>query len=146
VLKQVVVLAAFIPLLIGTGGNVGAQSSTVVIRGLSTQRLQALGPARTIGREALAGVLLGLLMAVVVVPWAWYVSGSGVVVGAAGVSLVVITTLAATAGAALPLLFERLGLDPALMSAPFIATITDVVGVLIYLTTAGWLLQRLGQG
>ena len=146
VLKQVVVLAAFIPLLIGTGGNVGAQSSTVVIRGLSTQRLQALGPARAIGREAVAGVLLGVLMAVVVVPWAWYVSGSSVVAGAAGLSLVVITTLAATAGAALPLLFERLGLDPALMSAPFIATITDVVGVLIYLTTAGWLLDRVGNG
>ncbi|MEB3266600.1 MAG: magnesium transporter [Cyanobacteriota bacterium] len=146
VLKQVVVLAAFIPLLIGTGGNVGAQSSTVVIRGLSTQRLQALGPGRAIGREAVAGVLLGLLMAMVVVPWAWYVSGSTVVAGAAGLSLVVITTLAATAGAALPLLFERLGLDPALMSAPFIATITDVVGVFIYLTTAGWLLERLGNG
>jgi magnesium transporter len=146
VLKQVVVLAAFIPLLIGTGGNVGAQSSTVVIRGLSTQRLQALGPALAIGREAVAGVLLGLLMAVVVIPWAWYVSASGVVAGAAGLSLVVITTLAATAGAALPLLFERIGLDPALMSAPFIATITDVVGVFIYLHTAGWLLQRVGSG
>ncbi|MFM9110074.1 MAG: magnesium transporter [Prochlorococcaceae cyanobacterium] len=146
VLKQVVVLAAFIPLLIGTGGNVGAQSSTVVIRGLSTQRLQALGPALAIGREAVAGVLLGLLMAVVVIPWAWYVSASGVVAGAAGLSLVVITTLAATAGAALPLLFERIGLDPALMSAPFIATITDVVGVFIYLHTAGWLLQRVGTG
>ncbi|MFM8278029.1 MAG: magnesium transporter, partial [Cyanobium sp.] len=62
VLKQVVVLAAFIPLLIGTGGNVGAQSSTVVIRGLSTQRIQGLGPLRAIGREAIAGALLGLLM------------------------------------------------------------------------------------
>ena len=71
VLKQVVLLAAFIPLLIGTGGNVGAQSSTVVIRGLSTQRLQSLGPWRTIGRELVAGALLGALLAVVVVPWAW---------------------------------------------------------------------------
>jgi magnesium transporter len=144
VLKQVVVLAAFIPLLIGTGGNVGAQSSTVVIRGLSTQRLQALGPARAIGREALAGALLGLLMLVVVVPWTAYVSqGNLVVAGAAAISLVAITTLAATAGASLPLLFNSLGLDPALMSAPFIATATDVVGVFIYLHTAAWLLGRL---
>ena len=70
VLKQVVVLAAFIPLLIGTGGNVGAQSSTVVIRGLSTQRLQAMGAWRAIWREAVAGALLGLLMVLAVVPWA----------------------------------------------------------------------------
>lgn len=145
VLKQVVVLAAFIPLLIGTGGNVGAQSSTVVIRGLSTQRIQALGPARAIGREAIAGALLGLLMLLVVVPWSAYVSGGNwLVAGAAGGSLVAITTLAATAGAALPLLFNRLGLDPALMSAPFIATATDVAGVFIYLQLASVLLQRLG--
>ncbi|KMM17994.1 magnesium transporter [Synechococcus sp. GFB01] len=145
VLQQVVVLAAFIPLLIGTGGNVGAQSSTVVIRGLSTQRIQALGPLRAISREAAAGALLGLLMLLVVVPWTTYVSGGNwVVAGAAGTSLVAITTLAATAGAALPLLFNRLGLDPALMSAPFIATATDVAGVFIYLQLAAWLLARLG--
>jgi magnesium transporter len=144
VLNRVVVLAAFIPLLIGTGGNVGAQSSTVVIRGLSTQRLQALGPARAIGRESLAGALLGILMMLVVVPWSAYVSQNWVVAGAAGISLVAITTLAATAGAALPLLFDRFGLDPALMSAPFIATATDVAGVFIYLKTASWLLLRLG--
>ena len=146
VLKQVVMLAAFIPLLIGTGGNVGAQSSTVVIRGLSTQRLQSLGAWRAVGRETLAGALLGVLMALVVVPWAWKMGGSVLVASAAGLSLVAITTLAATAGAALPLLFSRLGLDPALMSAPFITTATDVAGVFIYLRTASWLLARFGSG
>ena len=145
VLKQVVVLAAFIPLLIGTGGNVGAQSSTVVIRGLSTQRIQGMGPAVAIAREAIAGALLGLLMLLVVVPWAAYVShGNWLVAWAAGLALVAITTLAATAGAALPLLFDRIGLDPALMSAPFIATATDVAGVFIYLNIASLLLQRAG--
>jgi len=146
VLKQVVVLAAFIPLLIGTGGNVGAQSSTVVIRGLSTQRIQAMGAWRAIWREAVAGALLGLLMVLAVVPWAAYVAGSWGVATAAGLSLVAITTLAATAGAALPLLFDRFGLDPALMSAPFIATATDVAGVFIYLQTASWLLLRAAPG
>ncbi|MCT0225000.1 magnesium transporter [Synechococcus sp. CS-1328] len=146
VLHQVVLLAAFIPLLIGTGGNVGAQSSTVVIRGLSTQRIQSLGPWRTIVREGIAGALLGLLMLVVVVPWAWW-RGEGPLVGlSVGISLLAITTLAATAGAALPLLFDRLKLDPALMSAPFITTATDVAGVFIYLQTASWLLSWMGQG
>ncbi len=142
VLKHVVLLAAFIPLLIGTGGNVGAQSSTVVIRGLSTQRIQALGLMKAVLREAMAGGILGLLMLLVVVPFAWW-RGESLLVGAAvGISLMAITTLAATAGAALPLLFDRMGLDPALMSAPFITTATDVAGVFIYLRTAAWLLQQ----
>ncbi len=143
VLKQVVVLAAFIPLLIGAGGNVGAQSSTVVIRGLSTQRIQRLGLLRAIAKESLAGVLLGVLMAVFVVPFAWWQGQGPLVATAVGTSLIAITTLAATAGASLPLLFDRMGLDPALMSAPFITTATDVAGVLIYLKTASWLLGRL---
>jgi magnesium transporter len=67
--------------------------------------------------------------------------GNWLVAWAAGLALVAITTLAATAGAALPLLFDRIGLDPALMSAPFIATATDVAGVFIYLNLAAWLLQ-----
>ena len=143
VLKQVVLLAAFIPLLIGAGGNVGAQSSTVVIRGLSTQRIQRLGLIKAIGREALAGALLGILMAIFVVPFAWWQGQGPLVATAVGISLMAITTLAATAGASLPLLFDRMGLDPALMSAPFITTATDVAGVLIYLKTASWLLGRL---
>ncbi|ABM76639.1 MgtE family, putative magnesium transport protein [Prochlorococcus marinus str. NATL1A] len=144
VLKQVVLLTAFIPLLIGAGGNVGAQSSTVVIRGLSTQRIQRLGLLRAIAKEALAGALLGVLMAVFVVPFAWWQGQGPLVATAVGISLIAITTLAATAGASLPLLFDRMGLDPALMSAPFITTATDVAGVLIYLKTASWLLGRLG--
>ncbi len=143
VLKQVVLLTAFIPLLIGAGGNVGAQSSTVVIRGLSTQRIQRLGLLKAIAKEALAGALLGVLMAVFVVPFAWWQGQGPLVATAVGISLISITTLAATAGASLPLLFDRMGLDPALMSAPFITTATDVAGVLIYLKTASWLLERL---
>ena len=143
VLKKVVLLAAFIPLLIGAGGNVGAQSSTVVIRGLSTQRIQRLGLLRAVARESLAGALLGILMAIFVVPFAWWQGQGPLVATAVGISLMAITTLAATAGASLPLLFDRMGLDPALMSAPFITTATDVAGVLIYLKTASWLLGRL---
>jgi magnesium transporter len=142
VLQQMVVLAAFIPLLIGAGGIVGAQSATVVIRGLSTKRLQGLGAGPSIGREALAGFLLGCLMLVAVVPWAWTLGGNPQVAAAAGISLVVITTLAAAGGASLPLLCERFGLDPALMSTPSITTVTDVAGVFIYLSTATWLLHR----
>jgi magnesium transporter len=146
ILSRVVVLAAFIPLLIDTGGNVGAQSSTVVIRGLSTQQLQVNGRRITVLREAAAGLLLGLMLLVVVVPWAWQLGGEPMVAWATGVSLLAISVLAATAGAALPLLFARLGFDPALMSAPFITTAVDVVGVFLYLRVARLLLPALGGG
>ena len=145
VLKQVVLLAAFIPLLGGTGGNVGAQSSTVVIRGLSTQSISVLKPLQAVLREAMAGALLGVLMMVVVLPFAWWRGGGALVGVSVGISLLAITTLAATAGAAFPLLFDRMGLDPALMSTPFITTCTDVAGTLIYLKTAQWLLLNLPQ-
>ena len=145
VLQKVVLLAAFIPLLGGTGGNVGAQSSTVVIRGLSTQSISGLGPFRAIGREALAGALLGLLMMVLVGPFAWWRGESAQVGLSVGMSLLAITTLEATAGAGFPLLFDRMGLDPALMSTPFITTCTDVAGTLIYLQTAAWLVRHLPQ-
>jgi magnesium transporter len=146
ILSRVVVLAAFIPLLIDTGGNVGAQSSTVVIRGLSTQQLLVNGRRITVLREAAAGLLLGLMMLVVVVPWAWRLGGEPMVAWATGLSLVAISVLAATAGAALPLLFARMGFDPALMSAPFITTAVDVVGVFLYLRVARLLLPALVGG
>ena len=145
VLKQVVLLAAFIPLLGGTGGNVGAQSSTVVIRGLSTQSIAVLKPLQAVLREAMAGALLGVLMMILVLPFAWWRGGGALVGVSVGISLLAITTLAATAGAAFPLLFDRMGLDPALMSTPFITTCTDVAGTLIYLKTAEWLLLNLPQ-
>ena len=142
ILSQVVILAAFIPLLIGTGGNVGAQSSTVVIRGLSTQKIKSLGALKAILKETFTGALLGVLMLFVVIPFAWW-QGDGPLIGfAVGISLISITTLAATAGALLPLLFDRMGLDPALMSSPFITTVTDIAGVFIYVNTATWLLAN----
>ncbi len=141
ILKEIVLLAAFIPLLIGTGGNVGAQSSTVVIRGLSTQKLKSLGAIKAVVKEAITGALLGVFMMLVVFPFAWWQGEGPLIASAVGISLISITTLAATTGAILPLLFDRMKLDPALMSSPFITTVTDIAGVFIYLSTAKWLLS-----
>ncbi|PSR16725.1 magnesium transporter [filamentous cyanobacterium CCP3] len=139
-LEQVVVLAAFIPLLIDSGGNVGAQSSTVVIRGLNTDALRSSQMARIIGRETLAGLLLGVLLGIAVTLWAFALQQNWGVALSVGVSLVAISVLASCAGSALPFLFKRLNFDPALMSAPFITTVVDVLGVLIYLNVAGAIL------
>jgi magnesium transporter len=141
ILQQVVVLAAFIPLLIGSGGNVGAQSSTVVIRGLNTKEISPKKALMVIRREAIAGAFLGLMLGVVVTIWAYVLQGNFEVAMVVGISLVAISVLASTAGGALPILFESLGFDPALMSAPFITTVVDVIGVLIYLNLARYVLR-----
>ena len=136
ILQQVVALAAFIPLLTGTGGNVGAQSSTVVIRGLNTEEINALGPGQVVWREARAGILLGMILGTIATGWAYWLQGNFYVAICVGVSLVAIALLASVAGSALPFLFRSLNLDPALMSAPFITTAVDVLGVLIYFNIA----------
>lgn len=135
-LQQVVTLTAFIPLLTGTGGNVGAQSSTVVIRGLNTEEITDMGSGKVVFREALAGILLGSILGMMATAWAYWLQGNLSVAISVGISLIAIALLASVAGSALPFLFRSLGLDPALMSAPFITTVVDVLGVLIYFNIA----------
>ena len=135
-LQEVVILAAFIPLLTGTGGTVGAQSSTVVIRGLNTEEIQNMGAGKVIFREAAAGILLGLILGSMATVWAYFLQGNLAVATSVGISLIAIALLASVAGSALPFLFRSLSLDPALMSAPFITTAVDVLGVLIYFQIA----------
>lgn len=141
ILHQVVSLAAFIPLLTGTGGNVGAQSSTVVIRGMNTDEIRAMGQLQVIVREAIAGAMLGTMLGSIATVWAYWLQGSWSVAIAVGVSLVAISILASVSGSALPFLFRFLRLDPALMSAPFITTAVDVLGVLIYFSLARLILR-----
>ncbi|MBW4679089.1 MAG: magnesium transporter [Microcoleus vaginatus WJT46-NPBG5] len=140
-LQQVVSLAAFIPLLVGTGGNVGAQSSTVVIRGLNTDEIRAMGPVQVVIREAMAGALLGGMLGAIATVWASFLQESVLVAITVGISLVAIAILASIAGSALPFIFRSLKLDPALMSAPFITTAVDVLGVVIYFNLARLILR-----
>lgn len=136
VLKSVVALSFFIPLLIGAGGNIGAQSSTVVIRGLSTEEISLRSGLRVISRELAAGSMLGGMLAVITIIWAYILQGDLGVAIVVGVSLIAVSMLASFAGAALPFLFNFLKRDPALMSAPFITTLVDVLGVFIYFMVA----------
>jgi magnesium transporter len=140
ILDEVVALAFFTPLLIDAGGNVGAQSSTVVIRGLSTDELRGKKPFSVIFRELLTGGILGLLLGILVIVAIFLFLGQGEIGVTVGLSLLSITIIAATTGAALPFLFYSWGFDPALMSAPFITTVVDILGILIYLNIARFLL------
>lgn len=136
VLAEVVALAAFIPLLIDTGGNVGAQSSTVVIRGLSTEEIQLKQAGWVLVRESITGVVLGAMLCVTAALWSYVLRGDWGVSVVVGVSLLLISLLATFTGTALPFLFRSLKWDPALMSAPFITTVVDVLGILIYFLVA----------
>ncbi|MDJ1178714.1 magnesium transporter [Roseofilum sp. BLCC_M91] len=136
------VLSAFIPLLTGTGGNVGSQSSTVVIRGLNTDEFRSLGVPQVVFREAIAGSMLGATLGILATLGALFLLKVNLAVAiAVGISLLGISILASVAGSGLPFLFRSLGLDPALMSAPFITTAVDVLGVLIYFNIARLILE-----
>jgi magnesium transporter len=140
-LGEILILAAFIPLLIGTGGNIGAQSATVVIRGLATGEVNPKRALSVIVREAGIGVVLGLILGGIALGWAYVLGRSLQVATVVSATLVAISVMATLVGGALPFLFRRLRIDPALVSAPFITTIMDVFGVLLYFGIAHMIVQ-----
>jgi magnesium transporter len=134
---ELIILAAFIPLLIGTGGNVGSQSATVVIRGLATGEVKPRRALTIISREIGIGALLGIVLGAVALGWAYILGGNHLKVAAVvSTTLVAISVMATLAGGALPFIFRLLKIDPALVSAPFISTIMDIFGVAIYFAIA----------
>ena len=139
-LEKAIVLLVFIPLVIDIGGSVGNQSSTVVIRGLNTQTFGNQGIFGVIRRETFTGIVLGLLLALGATFWSLVLQDDLAVAIVVGLSLLIISILSTLTGAILPFLFTKLNLDPALMSAPFITTFVDVIGILIYFYIAKWIL------
>lgn len=143
VIQGVAQLSYYIPLLISTGGNSGSQSSSLMIRGLAVGEVQLKDWWRVLVREVGQGVVLGLILAIVgvarVLMW-----GDGFRFAALiGMTLVAITTVGCTVGSMLPLLIKRLGFDPATSSTPFIASLVDVMGILVYFNLAKLVLAGL---
>jgi magnesium transporter len=139
-IAEAVVLAVFIPLIISSGGNSGSQASTLIIRAMALGEVRLTDWWRIVGRELAAGVSLGVLLATLgvvrVVAWeemfGTYGKHAALVAITVGGSLVGVVTLGALCGSMLPFILRRLSLDPASASAPFVATIVDVSGLLIY--------------
>lgn len=134
-LESVIALAFFIPLLIGAGGNTGAQSSTLVIRALATGDLKGSQLARALGKEIGVGFLLGVSMGIAASIVGVLRGGVdvGIVVGLTMLGIVLIANLI---GALLPFLLTKLGLDPAVASSPLIQTFMDAIGLTLYFTIA----------
>lgn len=132
-------LLFFLPLLIGSGGNAGAQSATLMIRALATGDVHARDWGRMLLREVTVAGLLGLTMAGAVALIGLVQGGPGVAVAVA-LSMVLIVMVGALVGMSLPLLLIRLGFDPATASGPLVTSIADVSGVVIYFSIAGLIL------
>ena len=142
-------LVAFIPMLMGTGGNSGAQASTAVIRSLSLGDTEPRDALRVMWKEWRVALLCGLTLSVVNFIKMLLVDGmllgnDGVTIAVAAVvslSIVFIVMFAKVVGSMLPILAEKIGVDPAVMANPLISTVTDAVSLLIYLYIAKLILH-----
>lgn len=138
-LADVVSLALFVPFLIGTGGNAGAQAATTVVRAMAVGDVRLRDVGRVVGREMVTGLMLGVGLGCVGFAAASLFVGTsvGTVVG---LSLVVVCTMATTAGSLVPMVARWVGVDPAVVSAPFITTFVDASGLIVYFLLARALL------
>lgn len=139
-LNTVVALAFFIPLLIGMGGNVGTQSSTVTVRGIATGHINTGTVLKTVLRESMVGISIGTVMGAIVAITAIVWQGSIKIGLVVGLTMLANIFTAATMGTAVPIILKKIGVDPATASAPFITTTIDIVGLAIYATLATLLL------
>ena len=127
------VLITFIPMLMGTGGNCGSQSSTLVIRGLAVGEIEFKDIFRVLFKEIRVAVVVGLMLAVVNGLRIYIMYDQNVMLaGALGLTMIAVVSMAKCIGCVLPLLAKKLGLDPAIMAAPLITTILDTCTILVY--------------
>ena len=131
-------LAAFIPVIIGMAGNVGTQSLAIVVRGLATRKIDVKKFWRVVGSEILVGAVLGILFGVALGAMGFFrfrgdsIADPFLLAVAVGSASAVAMVLAATVAAAIPMLFARLHIDPAVATGPFVTTAVDIIGVIVY--------------
>jgi magnesium transporter len=148
-LEKFIVLAFFIPLIMSSGGNSGSQASTLIIQAMALGEVKITDWWRVMRREILSGLMLGLILGIIgffrISIWSAFSDIYGphwlLVALTVGFSLVGVVLWGSLAGSMLPLLLKRLGFDPATSSAPFVATLVDVTGLIIYFTVAILLMQ-----
>jgi len=149
-IQKAVVLALFVPLIISSGGNSGSQAATLIIRAMAIGEVRLRDWWRVMRRELLSGLSLGVILAVIgalrITVWASvfpnvYGEHWQLVALTVGLSLIGVVLWGTISGSMLPFLLKRLGLDPATSSAPFVATLVDVTGLVIYFAIAGAVLH-----
>ena len=136
-IEQLVALAILMPIVASMGGNAGTQSLTVAVRAIATKDLTGSNVWRVITREISVGAINGLIFAVVmgIVGVIWF--GSPALGYVIALAMIINMIVAGLAGTAIPVILEKMGIDPALASGAFVTTVTDVVGFFAFLTLAG---------
>ncbi|MCK4648353.1 magnesium transporter [bacterium] len=143
-ISQVVVLACFIPVIMGMGGNVGIQSSTIIIRGIATGHIDIHVIRKFLFKEISVGLILGLICGLGIGIAARFWPNAKPLLGlVVGIAMFIALIVAATFGALFPALFKRLNIDPAVAAGPFITTVIDVAAIAVYLGLATMLLTLL---
>ena len=139
-IAQFVSLAVLMPIVASMGGNAGTQSLTVAVRAMATRDLTGANVWRVIRREVLVGLVNGVIFAVVmgIIGVIWF--GSPALGGVIAAAMVINLVVAGLAGTVIPVLLEKMGVDPALASGAFVTTVTDVVGFFAFLGLAAWVL------
>ena len=143
-IEKAAVLALFLPLILSSGGNSGSQATSLIIRAMAVRDVELRDWWRVLRRELVAGLVLGLVLAAIVLIriFLWphkeqlYTVHYGLVAATVSLSLVGVVLWGSVVGSMLPFLLRRLGFDPAASSAPFVATLVDVTGIVLYFTVA----------
>lgn len=138
-LEKFTALALFMPMLIGTGGNVGAQAATSAVRAIALGEVRPQDVLRVAWRESRVGLLLGIGLGLVGLAAGWIVA-SWQVGATVAIAILVVCMWAATVGAVMPLAAKALKIDPAVISAPMVTTLVDATGLIIYFLVAGLIL------
>lgn len=142
-LEQVIMLIAFIPVITGMGGNVGGQTSTILVRGFATGRIDFSMLRQVFFKELRVGLIMGSFCGLVIatVAFIWHQNlYLGLVVG---IAMAVAISVAACMGVLVTAFFKKVGIDPAIASSPFVQTVNDITGILIYFSTATLFLSHL---
>ena len=148
-IAKAVVLSIFVPLVISSGGNSGSQASTLIIRAMALGEVKLRDWWHVMKREILSGLSLGGILGTIgfirISVWHYLFGSYGehwfLLALTVGLALVGIVLWGSLSGSMLPFLLRRIGLDPATSSAPFVATLVDVSGLIIYFTVAGLILR-----
>jgi magnesium transporter len=135
-LAAVVALSFFIPLLIGTGGNAGSQTVTTIIRSLALREIRLKDAWRVLAREASTGVTIGCLLGAIAFGRALLWGAHIPLAATVAITILAICSWSTTVGSLIPILAERFGVDPAVLSAPLITTLVDATGLVIYFSIA----------
>jgi magnesium transporter len=141
-IQKWIALSFFLPMLVATAGNAGTQSATIVIRGLATEEIKIRDFLKVITRESILGILLGGILALTCIFRVFFQEYNWALSLSVGISMGLTVIISAIIGACLPILLNKIKLDPALMSGPLLTTIIDIVGIVIYFNMAGFILTQ----